>query len=93
VLALGPGGAERPVEVGGLPPAYHGVIPLLNTLERRPAGERQATCAGLIDAARWQYPDVTGVAVDHVLGHVRTGPHDPPRPPSRRVRVQRCDAG
>jgi len=93
VVAVAPDGHEAPVDLGRLPPAYHGLGQLLTGFEDLPAGEREATCAGLVAAARQQYPGAAGVAVDHVLGHVRRGPDDPPRDPTGRIRVQRCAGG
>jgi hypothetical protein len=90
VLAVQPDGAERSLDIRHLPVAYHGVNHLLGDFEGLSAEARHAACLGLVEAARVQYPDVVGVAIDHIFGHVAAGPDDPPRPPPRRVRVHQC---
>jgi len=92
VLALEPDGNVASLDIRRLPVAYHGVNHLLNDFDALSHDERQAACLGLIEAARLQYPDVTGVAIDHIRGHVLVHPGDTPRPPSDRIRVHRCSA-
>jgi hypothetical protein len=90
VLAVEPDGNERSVDIRHAPAAYHGVNYFLGDFEGLSAEEREAACLGLVEAARRQYPDVAGVAIDHILGYVQTGPDDVPRPPSQRIRVHQC---
>jgi hypothetical protein len=90
VLAVGADGIERSVDLRHLPAAYHGVPYLLNGFSGLPAADREAACSALGVAARAQYPDVAGVAVDHVLGRIPVDPDGPASPPSRRIRVHQC---
>ena len=90
VLAVGADGVERPVDLRHLPAAYHGVPYLLNHFDGLPEAEREAACAALGIAARAQYAGAAGVAIDHVLGRIPAHPHDPPSPPSDRIRVHQC---
>ncbi|MCA1842208.1 MAG: hypothetical protein LC792_03275 [Actinobacteria bacterium] len=92
VLAVERDGSVASLDIRNLPAAYHGVNHLLNDFDALSHDERQAACVGLIEAARLQYPDVTGVAIDHIRGHVPVHPADPPRPPSRRIRIHQCRA-
>ncbi len=90
VLAVEGDGTERHVDLRNAPAAYHGATHLLSDFEGLSSDDRQATCLGLAEAARRQYPDVAAVAVDHVLGRIPVDPDGPPPPPSRRIRVYRC---
>jgi len=90
VQAVGADGTERSVDLRHLPAAYHGVPYLLNGFGDLAADDREAACSALGVAARTQYADVAGVAVDHVLGRIPVDPEDPPGPPSRRIRVHQC---
>jgi hypothetical protein len=90
VLAVGADGIERSVDLGHLPPAYHGVPYLLNDFAGLPVADREGACLALAVAARAQYSGVVGVAVDHVLGRIPVDPEAPPSLPSRRIRVHQC---
>ena len=93
VLAIGPDGAERHIELQRLPAAYHGVIYALGGFAGRHPAERESTCRALGPAARAQYPDAVEVAVDRVRYRIPTDPDRPPRPPTGRVRNHRCRLG
>jgi len=87
---VGPDGAERAVDLRRLPAAYHGVPYLLKDFDGLAPSDREVACSALGVAARTEYDDVTGVAVDHVLGRIPVDPGHPPGPPSRRIRVHQC---
>ena len=93
VLAVGPDGGERAVELQRLPAAFHGVTYFLGGFAGRPAGEKESACLALGGAARVQYPDAVGVAVDRVRYRVRTDLDRPPDPPTARVRSYQCRLG
>jgi hypothetical protein len=90
VLAVGSDGNERVVDIRRTPAAFHGVNHFLNDVERLTDEEREAACLGLIEAARLQYPDVAGVAIDHIVGHVPVHPGDALGPPANRIRIHQC---
>jgi len=90
VLAVGADGAERAVDLRHLPAAYHGVPYLLKGFDGLAPPDREVACSALGVAARAQYDDVTGVAVDHVRGRIPVDPGNPPGPPTRRIRVHQC---
>jgi hypothetical protein len=90
VLAVEADGTERSIDLGHLPTAYHGVPYLLNGFDGLEVDDREAACSALGVAARAQYGDVTGVAVDHVLGRIPVVPGGPPSPPARRIRIHQC---
>jgi hypothetical protein len=93
VLAVGPDGDERYVELRDLPTAYHGVAYFLGDLAARSAEDQEAACLALGEAARTQYPEVVGVVVDRIRGRVPTDPDDPPSGPSGRIRTYQCRLG
>lgn len=93
VLAVGYDGNERVVDLRHAPAAFHGVNHFLNDVDGLTDEQREAACLGLVEAARRQYPDVAGVAIDHIVGYVLVHPGDPPRPPSQRIRIHQCSAG
>jgi hypothetical protein len=93
VLAVGPDGGERPVELQRLPAAFHGVNYFLGGFAGRPPAEKESACLALGGAARAKYPDTVGLAVDRVRYHVRTDLDRPPDPPTGRVRTYQCRLG
>jgi hypothetical protein len=93
ILAVGPDGAERHVELARLPAAYHGVIYALGGFAARPPEERESACRELGGAAREQYPDTIGVAIDRVRYRIPTDPDLPPGLPTGRVRNHQCRLG
>jgi hypothetical protein len=93
VLAVAPDGQERALDLQRLPAAYHGVNYYLGGFAGRPEGDREAACRALGDAARIQFPDSTGVAVDRVRYRIRTDPDAPLGPPGERVRTHQCRLG
>lgn len=90
VLAVGPDGGERAVELQRLPAAFHGVNYFLGGFAGRPAHEKESACRALGGAARTQFPDAVGLAVDRVQYRIRTDPERPPDPPTGRVRTYQC---
>jgi hypothetical protein len=93
VLAVGPDGGERAVDLQRLPAAYHGVTYFLGGFAGRPPAEQRSACLALGGAARMQYPDTLEVAVDRVRYRIRTDPDRPPGAPTGRVRSYRCRLG
>ncbi len=89
VLAGGADGTERVVDLQRLPAGYHGVSYFLGGFAGRPPAERESACLGLGAAARTQYPDAIGVAVDRVRYRIRPAPDDAPDPAGR-VRDHEC---
>jgi hypothetical protein len=92
VLAVGPDGAERAVDLQRLPAAYHGVAYFLGGFGSRPPAEKESACRALGGAARAQYPDAVGVAVDRVRYRIRPAPDDAAEPGGR-VRNHECRLG
>ncbi len=91
VLAVGPDGVERAVDLQQLPAAYLGVSYFLGGFAGRPPAEKESTCLALGTAARALYPDTVGVAVDRVRYRIRPDPGAPPDPPGAgRVRNHQC---
>jgi hypothetical protein len=89
VLAVGPDGAERAVDLQRLPAAYHGVPYFLGGFAGRPPAEKDSACRALGAAARTQYPGTVGVAVDRVRYRIRPAADDAPDPGGR-VRNHEC---
>lgn len=89
VLAVGPDGAERAVDLQRLPAAYHGVAYFLGGFASRPPAEKESACRALGAAARRQYPGTVGVAVDRVPYRIRPAPGDAAGPGGR-VRHHEC---
>jgi hypothetical protein len=89
VLAVGPDGTERAVDLQGLPAAYHGVAYFLGGFGSRHPAEKESACRALGGAARTQYPDAVAVAVDRVRYRIRPTPDDAAEPGGR-VRNHEC---
>jgi hypothetical protein len=93
VGAVAPDGRERLLDLHRLPAAYHGVPYVLGSFEGLSAEAKESACRGLGEAARLQYPDVTGVVIDHIRGSVARGPDAPVAAPSGRIRSYQCRLG